>query len=124
MLALLCAGEFCKVLSELLVRRSVQEICRTMKTVRIAAAQTVEFREDIKGALLCVAEVAAHAEAEGASLLCFLEGFLQGYLTNENSARQNALDLTSPAFEAVLNRFPKTLRSIQYQAISRRCVSS
>jgi predicted amidohydrolase len=79
-----------------------------MKTIRIAAAQTAEFREDIEAALICVADVAARAEAEGASLLCFPEGFLQGYLTEETSARRNALDLASPAFEAVLNRLPKT----------------
>jgi predicted amidohydrolase len=79
-----------------------------MKTVRIAAAQTVEFREDIEAALSCVADVAARAEAEGASLLCFAEGFLQGYLTDEMSARRNALNLASPAFAAVLRRFPKT----------------
>src|SRR6266478_6133778 len=79
-----------------------------MKTVRIAAAQTVEFREDIEAAVNCVADVAARAESEGASLLCFPEGFLQGYLTDETPARRNALDLTSPAFAAVLNRLPKT----------------
>src|SRR3569832_821873 len=78
-----------------------------MKTVRIAAAQTVEYREHIEAALICVADVAARAEAEGASLLCFPEGFLQGYLTDETLARRNALDLTSPAFAAVLNRLPK-----------------
>lgn len=66
------------------------------------------FREDIEAALDCVADVAARAEAEGASLLCFPEGFLQGYLTDETPARRNALDLTLPAFKAVLNRFPKT----------------
>jgi predicted amidohydrolase len=54
-----------------------------MKTVRIAAAQTVEFREDMEAALNCVADFAARAENEGASLLCFPEGFLQGYLTDE-----------------------------------------
>jgi predicted amidohydrolase len=79
-----------------------------MKTVRIAAAQTVEFREDIEAALSCVADVAARAETEGASLLCFPEGFLQGYLTDVTPARRNALNLASPAFEAVLNQFPKT----------------
>jgi predicted amidohydrolase len=79
-----------------------------MKTVRIAAAQTVEFREDIEAALNCVADVAARAEAEGAALLCFPEGFLQGYLTDEMPARRNALDLGSPAFEAILNRLPKS----------------
>jgi len=79
-----------------------------MKTARIAAAQTVEFREDIEAALSCVADVAARAETEGASLLCFSEGFLQGYLTEETAARRNALDLASPAFEAVRSRLPKT----------------
>jgi predicted amidohydrolase len=79
-----------------------------MKTVRIAAAQTVEFREDIEAALNCVADIAASAESEGASLLCFPEGFLQGYLLDDTPARRNALDLASPAFEAVLNRLPKT----------------
>src|SRR5690242_5960318 len=79
-----------------------------MQTVRIAAAQTVEFREDIDAALNCVADVATRAAAEGASLLCFPEGFLQGYLTDEALARRNALDLGSPAFKAVLSRLPKT----------------
>lgn len=79
-----------------------------MKTARIAAAQTVEFKEDLEAALNCVAEIVARAEGEGASLLCFPEGFLQGYLTDETPARRNALDLKSPAFEAVLHRLPKT----------------
>jgi predicted amidohydrolase len=79
-----------------------------LKSIRIAAAQTVEFREDIEAALSCVAEVAARVETEGASLLCFPEGFLQGYLTDEMPARRNALDLASLAFAAVLRRFPKT----------------
>ncbi len=79
-----------------------------MKTVRIAAAQTVEFQEDIEAALNCVADVAARAETEGTSLLCFPEGFLQGYLTDEAPARRNALDLASPAFDVLLNRLPKT----------------
>ncbi len=77
-----------------------------MNTVRIAAAQTVEFREDIEAALDCLADVAAQAKAEGASLLCFPEGFLQGYLTDETPARRHALDLASPAFEALLKRLP------------------
>jgi predicted amidohydrolase len=78
-----------------------------MKTVRIAAAQTAEFREDIEAALHCAAEVVERAEAQGAVLLCFPEGFLQGYLTEETAARRNALDLASPAFRAVLKRLPK-----------------
>ena len=78
-----------------------------MKTVRIAAAQTPEFIEDTEAALDHVVDVAALAKTEGASLLCFPEGFLQGYLTDETPARRNALDLASPAFDVVLNRLPK-----------------
>jgi predicted amidohydrolase len=79
-----------------------------MKTVRIAAAQTPDFREDVEAALACAVEMARRAEAAGAELLCFPEGFLQGYLTKEEPARRNALDLGSLAFAAVLDRLPKT----------------
>ncbi|CAN7208415.1 carbon-nitrogen hydrolase family protein [Neorhizobium sp. LjRoot104] len=83
-----------------------------MKTIRIAAAQPNEYREDADAALACIAEVAAQAEYEGARLLCFPEGFLQGYLTDEISARRVALDLSSPEFDAVLRRIPKTEMTI------------
>ena len=79
-----------------------------MKTVRIAAAQTAEFREDIDGALRCATEVAACAQAQGAALLCLPEGFLQGYLTEESAARRQALALASAAFDSVLQRLPRT----------------
>ncbi|CDZ61157.1 carbon-nitrogen hydrolase family protein [Neorhizobium galegae] len=83
-----------------------------MKTVRIAAAQTREYREDIETALGCIAEVTAQAESEGVRLLCFPEGFLQGYLIDETSARRVALDLSSGEFEAILHRFPQTEATI------------
>jgi predicted amidohydrolase len=76
--------------------------------MKIAAAQTPEFREDIDAALACAAEMAARAEAAGAVLLCFPEGFLQGYLTEETPARRHALDLKSDAFAGVLERLPNT----------------
>jgi predicted amidohydrolase len=81
---------------------------RSLSPVRIAAAQTVEFRENVDAALNCVADFAARAASAGASLLCFPEGFLQWYLTDEERARHNALDLSSPAFETVLKQLPKT----------------
>ncbi len=77
-------------------------------SVRIAAAQTVEFRENAAAALDCAVEVAERARAQGAALLCFPEGFLQGYLTEEGPARRHALDLGSPGFSAILDRFPKS----------------
>ena len=74
---------------------------------RIAAAQTPDYREDIEAALACLNEMSDEARAQGADLLCFPEGFLQGYLTEAAAARRSALDLASPAFAAILARFPK-----------------
>ncbi|MBW9054743.1 carbon-nitrogen hydrolase family protein [Rhizobium mesosinicum] len=83
-----------------------------MKTVRIAAAQTLEYRENVETALTCALDVIRQAEAEGACLLCFPEGFLQGYLTEPEAARRAAMDLESPAFEAILNRLAEASPTI------------
>lgn len=79
-----------------------------MKSIRIAAAQTPEFRENVGAALDYAVETTALAEAEGAALLLFPEGFLQGYLTDEPSARRIAFDLASPEFAMILDRLPKS----------------
>lgn len=78
----------------------------SFSTVRIAAAQTPEFREDILGAFAGLAEIVDRAIAEDARLLCFPEAFLQGYLTDEQAARRHALDLASPRFADLLQRLP------------------
>jgi predicted amidohydrolase len=75
---------------------------------RIAAAQTPEFREDVDAALAYALTVIADATIQGADLLVFPEGYLQGYLTDEPLARRHALNLTSPEFEAILTRLPTT----------------
>jgi predicted amidohydrolase len=75
-----------------------------MKTVRIAAAQTLEYRENVEAALTCALHMIRKAEAEGARLLCFPEGFLQGYLTEYEAARRAAMDLGSQAFATVMSR--------------------
>lgn len=75
-----------------------------MSTVRIAAAQTPQFWEDVPAALDYAVATAEAAEREGAALLVFPEGYLQGYLVQEEAARRHALDLAAPAFEAVLAR--------------------
>jgi predicted amidohydrolase len=77
-----------------------------MRTVRVAAAQTPEFREDVEAALTHAGECVAQAEAEGADLVCFPEGFLQGYLTDEAAARRSAVDLGSPVLATLLERLP------------------
>lgn len=63
-----------------------------IKTVRIAAAQTLEYREDIDAAVASMVDFAVRAEAEGARLLCLPEAFLQGYLPT--SQRRDALRWT------------------------------
>lgn len=76
--------------------------------MRIAAAQAPVFWEDVDGALAYAAGVIAEAEAAGAVLLCFPEGFLQGYLVEPEAARRHALDLASTAFAQVLAQLPET----------------
>lgn len=76
-----------------------------MRTVRIAAAQTPEFRQAPDAALSHALAVTEQAREAGAALLCFPEGFLQGYLTDEASARRHALDLRSTDFGRLLERF-------------------
>lgn len=80
----------------------------TADSVRIAAAQTAKYRDDITNALKCVGDFVEKADELGAKLICFPEGFLQGYLTDEHSARRVALDLQSPAFSSILRCLPQT----------------
>lgn len=77
------------------------------RPLRVAAAQTPEFREDVPGALAYLAEAMRQAHGEGASLLCLPEGFLQGYLTQDEAARRVALNLGSAAFLDLLNALPE-----------------
>ena len=77
-----------------------------MDPIRIAAAQTAEYRDEIDGAVACIAAFSARARDLGATLLCFPEGFLQGYPIDETSARRVALELTSAAFRTLLRRLP------------------
>jgi predicted amidohydrolase len=79
-----------------------------MKTVRIAAAQTFEYRDDIEAAICNAVAIADSAKAKGASLLCFPEAYLRGYLLDAPSAQRVALDVSSPQFAKILCRFPKS----------------
>jgi len=78
------------------------------QTVRIAAAQTPVFWEDVEAALAYARRAVAEAKAAGASLLCFPEGFLQGYLVEPQAARRAALDLGSSTFADVVGQLPES----------------
>jgi len=76
--------------------------------MRIAAAQTPEFREDVPNALDYLADVMEQARLGGASLLCLPEAYLQGYLMDREVARELAFDLGSTEFACLLKRLPKS----------------
>ncbi|PKA45228.1 carbon-nitrogen hydrolase family protein (plasmid) [Rhizobium sullae] len=88
-----------------------------MKTVRIAAAQTPEFRDQIEAATQHAIDAVGQAEENNTSLICFPECFLQGYLTDELSARRVAVDLRSDVFGSVLRRLSKARPMIVFGLI-------
>lgn len=69
---------------------------------RIAACQVPEIRGDIYGSVWWIKKFGAQAADIGVRLLVFPEGFLQGYLTEVDLARQHALNTSSGAFAEVL----------------------
>ncbi|MGJ8606195.1 MAG: carbon-nitrogen hydrolase family protein [Marivita sp.] len=77
-----------------------------MPTVRIAAAQAPEIHKDIPRALEFLNAMAERAKARQAHLLAFPEGFLQGYIVEEQQARELAIDLNSQRFLELLAGFP------------------
>lgn len=78
-----------------------------MRTIKIAAAQTPEFRDTLIVALNYASNIITQAEAHGASLIVFPECFLQGYFTDEETARRVAYKIKSHAFEALLKLLPE-----------------
>lgn len=78
------------------------------ETIRIAAAQTPEFRGCIDAALSYAAQVFVEAVSQNVRLLCFPEGFLQGYFLEETAACAVALDRSSADFATILQRFPQS----------------
>lgn len=75
--------------------------------MRIASAQTPEFRKDVWGALAYLAGLMEQAYLERASLLCLPECYLQSYLTDGEVARRRVLDLRSPEFANLLDQLPE-----------------
>jgi predicted amidohydrolase len=74
--------------------------------VKIAAAQTPEFRNDVAAALDWAERVLDAAAEAGAVLLCFPEAYLQGYLTDAR-AHDAAIELNSAAFAAIASRLSR-----------------
>jgi 5-aminopentanamidase len=73
-------------------------------TVKIAACQLPDIHEDIEKSLGIIIDYASKAEAQSATLVCFPECYLQGYVVHSEKTAQLALDLSSPEFAIVLQR--------------------
>ncbi len=74
--------------------------------MRIAAAQTPDFQNDVAAALDWAEGVIDAASGQGTELLCFPEGYLQGYLT-DSRAHDAAIDLSSEIFAAIAARLSR-----------------
>lgn len=88
-------------------------------TVRIAAAQTADVRDDIPAALAAAEVAAAEAEAAGARLLCFPEGYLQGYVVDGPTAGRLAIPLDGPVFADVIARLGRFALTVVLGVIER-----
>lgn len=74
---------------------------------KVAVCQVPDVRENIAASLEWIERFAGEAEAEGVSLICFPECFLQGYLTEKELAKKYAVNLESAAMESILQRLAK-----------------
>lgn len=77
------------------------------RTIKVAACQMPEVREDAEAALRDIETWAARSESAGADVVCFPECYLQGYLCDAEAAGRHALDLGSPAFATMLDRLDR-----------------
>ncbi|GHB40394.1 apolipoprotein N-acyltransferase [Pseudovibrio japonicus] len=89
-----------------IVMDKLPERVMQVSTVRIAATQAPEFLNDLSAALQFLRETSDQADAQNVHLLAFPEGFLQGYIIQEEQARELAIDVGSPRFQELLKEFP------------------
>ncbi len=74
---------------------------------KVATCHVPDIREDIEASVGWIEKFVRKAEADGVSLICFPECFLQGYLTKSSLARKYAITLASSAFEIILKQLAK-----------------
>jgi predicted amidohydrolase len=70
----------------------------------IASCQLPDIQQDMQQTLQIILNYAAQADMQGADLVCFPECYLQGYVVHKKLTPQLALDLSAPAFQAILER--------------------
>lgn len=75
-------------------------------SLRIGAAQTPDYRDDVRASLAHVVDIAHEATRRAVDLLCFPEAFLQGYLTDPDAARRVAYRIGSTELRSLLQHVP------------------
>jgi predicted amidohydrolase len=86
-------------------------------STKVAACQVPDIRENIDNSLEWIEKFAKQAEDKGVSIVCFPECFLQGYLTDEQSAKKYAVNLASVTFKTILQRLIKYKPTIVFGLI-------
>ncbi len=74
---------------------------------KLAVCQVPYIIADVETTLRWIEKFATEAQEKSASVVCFPECFLQGYLTEEIVARKNAINLSSPLFDSILTHLAK-----------------
>jgi len=82
------------------------------KTIRVAAAQTVEIIGDVAKASAIAVDLVKQSKDAGASLICFPECFLQGYVCERPHVERFALSVSAPEMQKFLNSIPENSPSI------------
>ena len=77
------------------------------KTIRVAAAQTTEFIGDVERASLNAIDLVERAKESEASLICFPEAYLQGYVTSTMHVERFAVSIDAPEIHYLVSRLPE-----------------
>ena len=82
------------------------------KTIRVAAAQPPEFIGEVERASAHAINLLERAKKSGASLICFPEAYLQGYVASAAHVRRFALSIDADEFHCLLSRLPEQCPTI------------
>ena len=86
---------------------------------KVAVCQVPDIREDIEGSLGWIEKFTWQAEADGVSIICFPECFLQGYLSEKRLAKKYAINFISSTFKRILKQLANCKPAIVFGLIEK-----
>lgn len=89
-------------------------------SVRVGACQTPEIIGDQSKAIACMLRFAKEAEEENVDLLLFPECFLSGYILSKEYLVENACDLESRKFTALLSQLRKVKPTLVFGTMEKK----